>query len=159
MEIMNDHRLEMLLMLPDALLGRMPTEVVGGQAPPLEVRRRGQELSIILGEQVGAEDILESLGGLLSGEHGLEHLHLEVRQPRGLDHLGLSALVVVLREHGPCFASITISGLPLWAQERLRLTGADNLLGHHWQGNFGPGFIHLHCGQAAPGGAQNQASR
>lgn len=157
MENIAEHRLEMLIMLPEALGSRAGGEWGKGvrpRTPGLKVEHHLRELYlremyITLEERADVDAILEDLGALLGQDQSLDWLNVDVSRLVGLDHLSLSALVVVLREHCAPLAHITISGLPVWAQERLRLTGADNLLGRSWHGSFEPGAIRLCHGQGA----------
>ena len=144
---MNEWRLEMSLLMPAALLagpaGTQKLEAMAGKMH-LRAEHRRQEMAIILQGSGDVDTILESLLALIRLSRGDEVLHLDLTPLQGVDHLVLSALVVVLRDQGEKFQRLTLSGLPTWASARLFNTGADNLLGRDWLGNFAAGTVYFY---------------
>lgn len=144
MEQLDDWRLEMSLLMPAALLagqaGAPGLEGVAGKMR-LKVERRRQEMAIIMQGSADVDTLLESLLALIRLSRGDEALHLDLTQFQGIDQLALSALVVVLRDQGGKFQRLTLSGLPAWANGRLSDTGAEDLLGRRWSGDFAPGVV------------------
>jgi ABC-type transporter Mla MlaB component len=141
MEQAQDFQLEMSLMLPIALAGgTQPPKPAEGQLK-LTVEQSRRELAIIMQGSADAATLMETLTSLIRHYRGEEGLHLDLTQARGIDHLTLSALVVVLRNQGRRFQRLTLSGLPTWASGRLFSTGAENLLGRKWSENFAPGMV------------------
>lgn len=131
-------------MLPEALLGR--TEGHGNPRPrprglQLKLSWSRDEVGIGIEGGVDGETILEDLGLILEETPGQPNLRLDLSRATGMDHLALSALVVVLRDQEGRFNRIALQGLPPWATQRLRLTGVDNLLGRWWRGSFQPGLV------------------
>lgn len=144
MEQAHELQLEMSLMLPAALVkGALPSPATGAAKDNLrlKVEPRRQEMAIIMQGFVQADTLLERLLALVKLSRGDERLHLDLTQAEGIDQLALSALVVVLRNQGGKFQRLTVSGLPSWASGRLFNTGAENLLGRNWSGNFAPGMV------------------
>jgi hypothetical protein len=139
-----DWRLEMSLMLPAALAdgdrrSPMPKTASGGLR--LKVERRRQEMAVILHGSADADIFLERLLAIIRLSSDDEGLFLDLAQAEDFDHLSLSALVVVLRDQAGKFQRLILSGLPSWASLRLFHTGAENLLGRSWKGNFAPGMV------------------
>lgn len=143
MEQLHDLRLEMSLMLPNAMVGgAWPSPIMKSERPNLRlsVAHYGEQLVISLQGAAEGETILERLLALITeligSSESNEHLRLDLSLAEGLDQLAISALVVVLREQGDKFRRLTLSGLPPWAGDRLMKTGAQDLLGRRWSGSF-----------------------
>ncbi len=96
----------------------------------------GSELHIAVQGRVEADMVLEDLHQVLAEPHNQTRLHLDLSAVLGLDPIGVSALIVLMRHRGPAFERISLTGLPPQAAWRLRNKGAHDLLGPDWDGCF-----------------------
>jgi len=130
-----DLPLEMLMLMPAAALGAaLPTEPktnCGGPRVEAHLLRDGFEM--IARGWFDAAAVLKKLRPVLASCPVGGRLRLDFAQARGFDHLALSALVVVLRDHCRGVERIVIAGLEPRCLERLAQTGAENLLGAQWR--------------------------
>ncbi len=135
--------LEMGMMMPVALVD----DAVAAQASAemvLDVGVGGKGLRLTPRGVLSPEDVLEKINEALPARPGLGCLLLDLAGVEYMDHLSLSALIVVLRGHRNLFRRIKLNGLPCWAQERLCQTGAENLLGRGWSQQDGRDWMAFH---------------
>lgn len=107
--------------------------------PHMKAEYRGGNLGISIVGATDGETLLEKLQSLMTLCQSEKHLHLDLSLTEDLDQLALNAVVVVLRDQGHKFQSLTLSGLPSWASGRLRKTRPEHLLGRNWTGAFDQG--------------------
>lgn len=103
-------------------------------APELYMRceRSGKRLRLNLGGAWRADELLDDLRAVLKTVGGADHLILDFREMNRLSQIGLSAILVSLRNHADNFQYIALKGLPSWAGTRILQTGPKDFLGPNW---------------------------
>jgi hypothetical protein len=124
---------EALLMMPAAILE--PIEIKQEQKDNLifNVEWRPETLLIKPVGLLKAEPMLENMPGLVKSYSLSPFLDLDMCRAKGMNHLILSALIVIMRNFCRQFEQIGITNLPYWAADRLACTGGGNLMGKGWR--------------------------
>jgi ABC-type transporter Mla MlaB component len=104
--------------------------------PSLDVALHSDRLVIALRGPADAEWLLQWLPQTFAAAGGYNTLILDLSRCQTLDDLGLSALVVLLRDRPHGFAQVRLRGLPEWAARRFSHAGVDRALGQGWRGEF-----------------------
>jgi len=134
MEQQKDLSLEARIMLPWAAANR-PLEAEASEAI-LNVALGSRCLTLAPRGEVSGEWLLDRLPQALDAASEHQELSMDFSRVRDMDNLALSAVVVLLRNHAAGFKRLRLAGLPPWAVQRMESTGARDLLGRRWQGEF-----------------------
>ncbi|MEW5912213.1 MAG: hypothetical protein AB1814_06630 [Thermodesulfobacteriota bacterium] len=110
----------------------------------LEASTRGPEFCLRVSGRLEAMALVEGLDRTLRGAQGVQILRLDLRGAQELDHLALSAVLVVLRNHAGAFQRLELHGLPPWARLRLYQSGPQGLLGPQWREVYAGDRLELH---------------
>lgn len=117
----------------------MPAACKSGWSPAggngswrVEAARKDDRLELAVLGAVDAMELVEKLSRLLKAESRAASLSLDLSAAAAFDHLSLSALLVVLRNHADKFAEVRVLGLSAWARLRVVETGAENIMGRQW---------------------------
>jgi ABC-type transporter Mla MlaB component len=117
--------------------GKTPRSRFQRRPPRLDAALHQDCLHLTLRGDADVDWLLQWLPHTLKAARGYRTLILDISPCSDLDNLGLSALVVLLRNYGQGFTLLRLCGLPGWASQRIRTTGVESLLGQGWRGEFG----------------------
>lgn len=107
-----------------------------------------------------AETLLKYLPLMINSLPNAKTLRMDFSSTDKLDHLSLSAVIVVLRRYSDNFASIQLHGLRDWALNRLRDDGYESVLGTPWLARFGEDWVEMEQGaDSLPVGSASQHDR
>lgn len=118
-------------MIPAASINQGPTSQELSQMV-LEVDPQGTSLHLALRGDLDPERVLESLRNALEEAPRARRLCLDLSGTTGLNHMALSALIVVLRAQCKRYSRIELRGLPYWARLRLCQSHAEGRLRSDW---------------------------
>jgi hypothetical protein len=112
----------------------------------LRAHNGGQTLALTVTGRLEAMALVDGLDRALRNPKGAEVLLLDLHGAQELDHLALSAVLVVLKNHASRFQRLELDGLPPWARLRVYQSGAQGLLGQGWREVYDGGRLEFRRG-------------